>query len=55
MKFRFALLLLLSALVLSACGAQGAPVPADPVEAVKTHCRQASRYQDIRRLRIDSR
>ena len=35
MKFRFALLLLLSALVLSACGAQGAPVPADPVEAVK--------------------
>ena len=36
MKLRFALMtLLLSVLVLSACGAQGAPVPADPVEAVK--------------------
>ncbi len=35
MKFRFALLLLLSALVLSACGAQGAAIPADPIEAVK--------------------
>lgn len=35
MKLRFALMTLLLALVLSACGAQGAPVPADPVEAVK--------------------
>ncbi|MBI5563880.1 MAG: hypothetical protein HY870_03220 [Chloroflexi bacterium] len=35
MKLRFALMTLLFALVLSACGAQGAPVPADPVEAVK--------------------
>ena len=35
MKFRFALLLMLVALVVAACGPQGAPVPADPVEAVK--------------------
>lgn len=35
MKLRFALMTLLLALVLSACGAPGAPVPADPVEAVK--------------------
>ena len=36
MKLRFALMtLLLSVLVLSACGTPGAPVPADPVEAVK--------------------
>lgn len=36
MKSRFALMtLLLSVLVLSACGAPGAPVPADPLEAVK--------------------
>jgi hypothetical protein len=35
MKLRFAMMLVLFALVLSACGAQGAPIPADPVEAVK--------------------
>jgi hypothetical protein len=36
MKFRFALLLLvLSGLMLAACGPQGAPIPADPMEAVK--------------------
>jgi hypothetical protein len=36
MKLRFALMtLLLSVLVLSACGTPGAAVPADPVEAVK--------------------
>jgi hypothetical protein len=35
MKLRFAMMTLLLALVLSACGAQGAPIPADPVEAVK--------------------
>ncbi len=35
MKLRFAMMTLLFALVLSACGAQGAPIPADPVEAVK--------------------
>lgn len=35
MKLRFALITLLSVLVLSACGAQGAAVPADPLEAVK--------------------
>jgi hypothetical protein len=36
MKFRFALMtLLLSVLVLSACGSQGAAVPANAVEAVK--------------------
>ncbi len=50
MKFRFALLLLLSALVLSACGAQGAPVPADPVEAVKLI---ADKQADIKTQHLD--
>lgn len=50
MKFRFALLLVLFALVLSACGAQGAPIPADPVEAVKVI---ADKQAEIKTQHVD--
>ena len=50
MKFRFAMLMVLFALVLSACGAQGAAMPADPVEAVKLI---ADKQADIKTQHLD--
>ncbi len=51
MKFRFALLLLvLSGLLLAACGPQGAAIPADPMEAVKAI---ADKQADIKTQHLD--